>query len=245
MIDIPPHKHVLVDKLWLTTAQKWSTVLRPRVRKNKRLKLLTLTNDASFEEVTKLEEEELTEKECVVAWTHSHIKKLRLETEISPARVIGIARYETCASNPSFVIKGQFPFDIVNLDFSSQEPVFELGRVEEEIRSLEDTIKLQSDTGGDNFIMVYTTVLNSNDLDYSSIVHKSNNMPVLDWSGLSPDEFPTKIAEQVEKMRCIEATVSSMCFKYKYNVEIESQSILLSKDRKYMLCSIAVFAHRG
>lgn len=67
MIDIPPHKHVLVDKLWLPTTQKWSTVLRPRVRKNKRLKLLTLTNDASFEEVTKLEEEELTEKECVVA----------------------------------------------------------------------------------------------------------------------------------------------------------------------------------
>lgn len=245
MIDIPPHKHVLIDKLWLPTTQKWSNVLRPRVRKNKRLKLLTLTSDASFKEVIKLEEEELTEKECVVAWTHSHIKKLRLETEMSPAKVSGIARYETCVSNPSFVIKDHFPFDIVNLDFSSQEPVFDPGRVEEEIRSLEDTIKLQSDVGGDAFIMLYTTVLNSNDLDYKTIVRKSNSVPVLGWSGLSQDEFPTKIAAQAEKMRCIEAVVSCMCSKYKYNVEIERQSIPLGEDKKYVMCSIAVFAHRG
>lgn len=245
MIDILPHKHVLVDKLWLPTTQKWGNVLRPKVRKNKRLKLLTLTSHVDFEEITKLEEEELTEKECVVVWTHSHIKKLRLETEISPAKVIGIARYENCASNPNFVIKDHFPFDIVNLDFSSQDPIFDPGRIEEEVRSLEDTIKLQSDAGGGTFIIFYTTVLNSNVLDYETIVHRSNSVPVLGWVGLSQDDFPTKIAAQVDKMRCIEAVVSCMCSKYKYSVEIERQSFPLAENEKYVMCSIAVFVYRG
>ena len=245
MIDIPPHKHVLVDKLWLPTTQKWSTVLRPRVRKNKRLKLLTLTNDASFEEVTKLEEEELTEKVCVVAWTHSHIKKIRLETEIPPAKIIGIARYERCASSPSFIIKDHFPFDLINLDFSSQDPIFETGRIEDEIRSLEDTIKLQSDSGGNNFILMYTTVLNSNDLDYSNIVSKSNSIPVLGWSGLSATEFPGKIAQQVEKMLCIETVLNRINSKYKYNSETEKRVIPLTENKKYMMYSMATLMQRG
>lgn len=245
MIDIPPNKHLLVDKLWLPTIRNWSNVLRPRVRKHKRLKLLTLTSDASFEEVTKLEEEELTEKECVIAWTHSHIKKIRLETEIPPAKVIGIARYERCTSNPSFIIKDSFPFDLINLDFSSQDPIFETGRIEEEIRSLEDTIKLQSDSGGNNFILMYTTVLNSNDLAYSSIVSKSNNIPVLGWSGLSTTEFHGKIAQQLQKCLCIETVLNRINSKYKYDSATKKRVIPLTKDKKYMMYSTATLMQRG
>jgi len=245
MIDIPQSKDKIVDQFWVPTTKKWSNVLRPKVKRNKKLKLLTLTSDASFGEVTKFEEGEITRRECVVAWTYSHIKKLRLETEISPAKVIGTARYETCASNPTFVIKEHFPFDMINLDFTSQDPILEIGRVEEEIKSLEDTIKLQSDTGGDTFILMYTTLLNSNDLDYNSIVKKSNNIPVLGWSGLSSNEFPTEIVEQVEKMRCIEAILSKICSKYKYASEIEKQVIPLSEDKRYMMYSLVALVQRG
>lgn len=241
MACVPSLKDELVNKLWLPTTQKWGNILYPRLKKNKRMKLLTLTSDVSFQDVTKFEEKELTERKYIVAWTYSHFKKLRLETELSPAKVFGLARYETCVSNPSFSIKEYFPFDMINLDFLSQDPSFETGRVEREIGSLEDTIKLQKNRGSNSFILLYTTILNSNDLDYTSIVQTSDNMPVSGWAGLPSGEFPSKIGEQTEKMRCIETILGKMCSKYHYDdCEIEIKTIPLRKNKKYMVYSIAV-----
>lgn len=245
MVNAPSVKNELIDKFWLPTTLKWGNVLRPRLKKNKKLKLLTLTSDVSFGEVAKFEEGGLTKKEHVVAWTYSHIKKLRLETEISPARVFGPARYETCTSRSSFPIKGHFSFDMINLDFLSQDPSFEIGRVEKEMKSLEETIRLQKEMGGDIFILMYTTVLNSNDLDYTSVVQTSNNMPVLGWAGLPSEVFPGKIGEQAEKMRCIETVLSRICSKYEYGGEIDRTAIPLGGDMKYTVYSIALLISRG
>lgn len=245
MIRITQFKDKLVEELWLPTTQKWGNVLRPRVKKNRRLRLLTLTSDVSFEEVTKFEKEELTQRECVVAWNFSHIKKLRLETEISPAKVFGPPRYENCASSASFPIKEYFPFDVINLDFSSQDPAFEAGRIEKEIGSVENTIKLQKTKGSDSFILVYTTVLNANDLDYESIVQTSNNIPSSGWSGLPSEEFPVKVVKQEEKMQCIETVVRKICSKYGYNYEIEMKAISIGKGNRYKICSIAVLVCGG
>lgn len=238
-------RDVLIDSLWLPTAQKWGDTVRPSRKKNKRMKLLTLTSDVSFREVAKFEEGELTRREHVVAWNYSHIKKLRLETEISPAKVFGPPRYENCASSSSFPIKEYFPFDVINLDFSSQDPSLEAGRIEQEIGSVEDTIKLQKAKGGDSFVLVYTTVLNSNALDYESIVQTSNNMPMSGWSGLHSEEFPGRIGKQDEKMRCIETVVSKICSKYGYNYETEVKAISIGKRNRYVIYSVAVLVRGG
>lgn len=240
MIYTSEVKNELIDKFWLPTTIKWGNILRPRLKKNKRLKLLTLTSDIGFREVLKFEEGELTEREYVVAWTHSHLKKLRLETEISPAKIFGLARYENSASSSTFPIEEYFPFDMINLDFASQEPRFEVGRLEGEIKSLEQTIKLQKAKGGSTFIFVYTTILNSNELDYTSIERTSNNIPVSGWAGLPSGKFPHKIGAQTEKIMCIETVLSGICSKYKYGCQVEKQVVPLDEDKKYMVYSIAL-----
>jgi len=245
MIQLTQFKDKLVEELWLPTTQKWGNVLRPRAKKIRKLRLLTLTSDVSFEEVTKFEKEELTQRECVVAWNFSYFKKLRLETEISPAKVFGPPRYENCASSASFPIKEYFPFDVINLDFSSQDPAFEAGRIEKEIVSVENTIKLQKIKGSDSFILVYTTVLNANDLDYEGLVQTSNSIPASGWLGLPSEEFPVKIGKQEEKMRCIETVVSKMCSKYGYNCKTEMKDIPIRKDNRYVIYSVAVLACGG
>jgi hypothetical protein len=242
MIPVTQFKYKLIEELWLPTTQKWGNVLHPRAKKVRRLRLLTLTSDVSFEEVTKFEKEELTQRECVVAWNFSHFKKLRLETEISPAKVYGPPRYENCASSASFPIKEYFPFDVINLDFSSQDPALESGRIEKEIGSIENTIKLQKTKGSHSFILVYTTVLNANALDYESIVQTSNNIAASGWSGLTSEEFDVKIGKQKEKMKCIETVVSKMCSKYGYNCKTEMKDISIGKGDRYVIYSVAVLA---
>ena len=236
-------KNKLIDEFWLPTATKWGNVLRPRLKKNKRFRLLTLTSDVGFSEVLRFEEGELTEKQHVVAWTHSHLKKLRLETEISPAKVFGPARYESCASSPTFPIQEHFPFDVINLDFSSQEPKFDAGRLESEISSLERTIKLQRAKGGNDFIFVYTTILNSNELDYTRIEQTSNGMPVSGWAGLPSGQFPRKIGAQKEKIVCIQTVLSGICSKYNYGCQMTKQIVPLDRENKYMLFSIALLVN--
>lgn len=238
-------RDVLIDSFWFPTTQKWGNTLCPTRKKNKRMKLLTLLSDVSFREVAKFEEGELTRKEHVVAWNYSYPKKLRLETDISPVKVLGPGRYENCASSSSFSIEEYFPFDVINLDFASQDPSLEAGRIEKEIGSVEDTIKLQKAKGGDSFILFYTTVLNSNDLDYERIVQTSNNMPMLRWSGLPSEEFTGRIGKQDEKIRCIKTVVSEICSKYGYSYKTEVKAIPVGKGDKYVICSIAVLVRGG
>lgn len=233
MSEILIFKNRLINELWLLNVKRGGNIFYPR-KKNKKMKLLTLTNDRNFQEIIRFEEENITTREYVVVWTHSHIKKLRLETELSPAKVLGATRYERSTSSSSFSISELFPFDVINLDFSSQDPDLESGRIEKEIQSLEKTIGLQREYERAGFILIYTTLLNSNNLNYESIATVSNTIYVPGWSGLSLEEFSSHIADQKEKMRCVESVMSEICSKYNYNVRIEKKYCSLGDFQKYL-----------
>jgi len=217
MVDIPTLKDRLISELWLPTIRKYGTILPARLRKSGELKLLTLTSERNFHEITEIEQAGFTTRKNITAWTYSLPKKLRLETEILPARIVGTTRYEDSIPSPGFSIKNDFPFQIVNLDFSSQDPNLEGGRVEKEIRALEHTIKMQKDTGEESFVILYSTVLDSACLNRQNIVQVSDGIVLMGWSGLTLAEFSASISIQEEKMRCIEALMSKLCSKYGYS----------------------------
>jgi len=237
MSEIILLKNQLIDTLWLPIVKRGGDIFYPRLRKNKKMKVLTLTNDRNFQEIKKFIENNLTTKERVFVWNHSLIKKLRLETELSPAIVLGTTRYEDSISSSSFSLRTYFPFDVINLDFSSQDPDLERGRIEKEIQSLEKTVKSQKEKGNERFVLIYTTLLNSNNLDYRSIVNRSNAIQVARWSGLSLESFPSSIVDPIEKVECISTVLSKICLKFDYDAEIENRCHRLGTTPKY-ICSI-------
>lgn len=237
MSKISEIKEQLLNDLWLPHVKRGGDIFYPKLRKSKKMKLLTLTDDTNFQEIIIFEQNNLTSKEYVVVWTYSHIKKLRLETELSPARVLGTTRYEDSISSPSFSLSSHFPFDIINLDFSSQDPDLESGRVEKEIECLENTIRLQRAQSNKGLVVIYTTLLNSNSLDYMSIVNTSNAIHVPGWSDLASGNFSPSITDQMEKIRCIESVLSKICSKYGYDVEFETRYYGIDRTPRYV-CSI-------
>jgi len=238
-------KNNLLDDLWLPIIHKFGSAHLTPSKKNKEMKVLTLTSDHDYQEIARLEEDKLTTRQCVTAWTYSHFKKLRLETEISPAKVAGTTRFEDSISSTSLSIKNQFPFHLINLDFSSQDPSLEIGRIEKEIACLEGTLKIQKDAGGHNFVLTYTTIINSSQLDYSSVVKLSNSLLVPEWSGLTATDFPPQIDEYEDKMRCIRETLAKMCLKYNYECEAEAKGILLDDLPGYVYSVAAIIEERG
>ena len=231
MPEVLNFKDRLINELWLPNVKRGGDIFYPK-KKNKKMKLLTLTNK-NFQEIIKLEKNNITTKESITAWTYGYIKKLRLETEL-PVAIFGPTRYEDSISSSSFSLSNHFPFDIINLDFSSQDPDFEIGRVEKEIQSLEKTIRIQKQRGKNRFILIYTTLLNSNYLSYKTIVNESNNIFVSEWLGLSSEDFSSRISDQKEKMKCIETVLTEICLKYKYQAKIEMKYFSLEENRKYL-----------
>ena len=231
-------KAKLVENLWIEVAKQAGDIFYPRLRKNKNMRLLTLTTDINFREIIELTDKNLTKKELIVAWTHSHIKKFRLETEIAPAKVLGSKRYEHSISTSSFALGEYFPFDIINLDFFSQEPLVESGRVEREIQGLEKTIKLQKDNGSKGFALIYTTLLNSNSLNLLSIITASNNIRTQGWSGLRINGYPQNIPGNQEKTNCLKDILQTISTKYGYNTQLEKFIIDVHEQQKDV-CSIA------
>lgn len=219
-------KDKLIDDLWLPVAREGGKIICPKAR-NKKMKFLTLTNDMNFQEISKFEENKLTTKDRIFAWTYSLFKKLRLETDLAPAKVFGATRYEDSILRPQFLLSSYFPFDVINLDFSSQDPEMEAGRIEKEIKSMGKTIQLQK-AQGNKFVLIYTTLLNFNNLKYGNI---ANTL------GLSSQDFPSSIKDQMEKIECIEYVINRICSKHNYVGKFREESFPI--DKKKYICSIA------
>ncbi len=231
MPDYNQIKTQLVRDLWFPTIKNGGDILYPRLRKNKKMKVLTLTADTNFEEITAIVNNKLTIKERTVVWTQSYIKKIRLETKISPLIVFGGIRYEDSISSSSFPLNDHLPFDVINLDFSSQDPSFDAGRVEKEIISLEKTIRMQKNRNSDNFILIYTTILNSHHLNLTFIYNSSDTCQVTGWQGLTTSEYPPDISDNNQKINCIESILGKISQKYNYNYNPTKRNISLNGDK--------------
>lgn len=229
MLDINDAKKQLLDNLWLPTIRKGGDILYPRLRKNKKMRVLTLTAYSNSTEIDALLDEELSQKERITAWSHSLFGKFRLETEIASKSVFGSKKYEDEISNPAVSFVKLFPFDIVNLDFSSQEPIFEKGRIEKEIMGLERTILLQRKK--DKFVLIYTTILNSNQLDLDLICTQSNQIPIHRKDRLVIEGYPPQIFRIDQKRDCIESVLGGMLHKHEYTSSLDRAIVDLQNQR--------------
>lgn len=223
-------KNQLVSDLWLPAAQQLGGMLYPMLRKNKKMKLLTLTTCENYQEVVVLEQNNLTRKEYIVAWEQSRFGALRLQTEI-PLKVLGATRYESAVLTGTHSIGSYFPFDIVNLDFSSQQPVLGTGRIENEIHGLEKTVKLQRDKNVKTFVLIYTTLINSHSLSYETIAGVSNAEVVKGWPGLSLSDYPSTVGDSDMKETCLDYVLMKVYSKYGYVAHSKKKIVPLSTEK--------------
>ena len=71
----------------------------------------------------------------MAVWDQRYIKRIRLETE-SIDIVLGGSPYEQSILGNNCPLQEHFPRDIINLDFTSQDPDLGNGRIEKELGEL-------------------------------------------------------------------------------------------------------------
>ena len=216
MNGIDSVKDNLIGQLWCPVVARAGPIFFPR-RRNRKMKVLTLTNDRNFREIAAFKDNKLTRNEDIIVWTHSHIKKVRLETEVPQAQILGLARYEDSFGS-SCSLWNDFPFDVLNLDFASQDIFSENGRIEKEIESLETTLKRQYEAASEakRAVLIYTTMVNGQDINAASIINKSNSLIVAGQPFSIPQNVGTGGGSKQEKIDFIENIIKVLCSKYGY-----------------------------
>ena len=140
--DFSEVKKRLVGGLWLNTIVRAGSIRYPKRTRNKQMTMLSLTNEDELSEIYLLLSRKIIVKEGVLAWNYSLFKVMRMETEGVSA--VGKSRYEKSMCTATDETKAFFPREIINLDFTSQDPQDTDGRIENELESVEETIKIQS-----------------------------------------------------------------------------------------------------
>lgn len=240
MTQISAIKENLINQLWLRIANEGGKQLIPRLRANKKMKTLTLTNDTNYNEIPGLISSHLTQKPLVYAWNHEYFKFIRLETEGIANKVLGTTRYEDSVHESSGELLDHFPFDLVNLDFSSQDPESENGRLERELNGIEATIKLQKEKRDTKkgYVLIYTTLINSKELDCSVLTQNCRNFSVSGWTkDIQLNGNPTVVTDYNKKVIIIESILSQLSEKYGYDIEIEKMECEHEEGKR--ICSIA------
>ncbi len=245
MTEIVLIKDRLIDKLWIPIAIAGGKILYSRRKKNKRMKVLTLTHHSNCRETDEFIKNKLTNKELIVGWNKGTTEAIRLEGE-RLGSVVGPYVYEDSIIGGMPDVQNKFPFDILNLDFSSQNPESEGERGEREILSIEHTINLQADKRNDGMVLIYTTLLDSNPLNLNEIKQSSDNIGIQGWGGLSIDRLPYNTTDYREKIRCLKEILQQIFSKYQYeNIEdFDPLCIGLSNGSGYVL-SIGVLLIRS
>ncbi len=218
--SIPDLKTSLVNDLWLPLAIKGGDQLFPRRKNHKRMKLFTLTN-LNIQDVKAFEDKKLTRRKDVVAWTHSQLQALRLETELGPSKVFCEGRFDdaVAVNEESQAILAYFPCDILNLDYLSQKPISSGGRVEREINGMNILVNLLNNLQTKGFILLYTTLLDNIDLSLGSISFSFN----------SQSGFPNPAHRIDDKIEFIRGLMFSTIHNNNYCVN-ESDQLLIDLD---------------
>jgi hypothetical protein len=221
-------KSQFIQDLWLPCVRKGGDYFVPRKRKNKELNVFTLTSDTNFQEISSFIKNGLTKQGKIFAWTHSHIKRMRLETEFSDVNVLGLSKYETSIANPNFILKNHFPFHVINLDYLCQEPRCEPGRLEKELIGIERTISFQRERRSE-CILIFTTLLNGNNMNLQAICDESDSIRVPRWRGLLNDDRDkvTPISDNQQKIAILNEILTDLSGKYYYSIELRTKSIPL------------------
>ena len=237
-VNVDALKDRLIAELWLPIAIDAGTGFYPRLRKNKKMRLFSLTNDRNFNEIVKFEENKLTQREDVAVWTKDTLKRIRLETE-SIDIVLGGSLYEQSILGNNCPLHEHFPMDIINLDFTSQDPDLGNGRIEKELESLEKTVNLQNQKQGKNFLLMYTTIIDSNNLNKDGVIHTSDSIRVNGRDGLNINNFSQPLIDENSKKSFIEEVIKEICQKYGYRNSTSNNQVIDIPSCNEKLYSIA------
>lgn len=244
MAEIALIKNRLIDQLWVPIAITGGNILYPRRTRNKKMKVLTLTHHDNCREADEFIKKKLTNKELMVGWNKGTNEVIRLEAE-RLGSVIGPYVYEDSIIEGVTDIQNKFPFDILNLDFFSQKPESENGRLEREILSVEHTINLQLNKGNDGVVLIYTTLLDSNPLNIDKIKQNSDNIRIQGRDELFIDDLPSNAIDYQEKIRCLKNIFQQIYSKHYRNIrDFNSICVRLSNGSAHIL-SIGVLLTRS
>ena len=160
--------------------------------------------------------------------------------------ILGPTCFEETITTYSDEVIDKFPFDILNIDFSSQDPESEDGRLEKEILGLENAIKIQKDRQQDKigYVLFFTTLLNSKELSCETLIENCRNVRVQGCNeNIRFEGNPNNITEHSKKIEIIESIFGQLSNKYTYQIELEKFVVGLNRE-KSILSIAAIIKHR-
>jgi len=231
----------LISQFWLPVVKEARKTVYPHRRKNARMKLLTLTDGIEPKEILAFEKEQLIEKKDATAWVSGMQKKVRIEVE-GIGNVIDGSVYDVNFLGDSCPLLEHFPFDILNLDFSSQKNDDENERLEIEVQKLERFVQLQKQAKCQEFVLMYTTFLDNQPVNVSNIIDYSNSLTIGGWNGLVLNCNST-VNDVANKKTVLKSIIEQVVNKYAYNIHgiIKTTSSNSSGDNElFSLAAIMV-----
>jgi len=233
--SIPDPKTLLVNDLWLPLVKDGGDQLLPRLRKHKKMKLFTLTN-MNYQEIRVFEENKLTKREDVIAWNHSQHQALRLETELGRSKILCEGRFDDAVNDESQLLLAHSPYHILNLDFSSQEPInISTGRIEREINAGNVFVNLLNNHQTNGFVLLYTTLLDQVDLNSNALTFPLSMLHTFSNPACNVDD-------KVEFIRC---AVLSMLHNNNYTVNHSSELLVDTRNNTIKAFSIGFVSPRS
>jgi hypothetical protein len=217
-MQLPFHyaKAKLLAELWLPLAQRGGEQLFPARKKHKKMRLFTLT-DMEYQEIKTFEENQLTKREDVVAWTYSQLQAYRLDTELGTSKVICEGRFDDVISVAGHPVSESFLCHILNLDFSSQSPSLNIkGRIEKELRVGRLLIELLDSLEHKGFVLFYTTIMDKTSLNVADVL-----FPVI-----LPLGMPNPANDITEKVDFVQGILLSIVENNNYSV-VEAHRIII------------------
>jgi len=229
-------KNNLLEELWTDHVIKIGNILYPkRTKTNKHLKIFSLTNYENTKEITKYISASLTTREDITTYTNSYDGRKRLES--LGLHVLGTSKFEDaiCGSAP---LRDSFHYNYINLDFTSQIPEIVNGRLEKEIKSLEEIVKLKKEICMNYYGITYTTTLNGCSVDTNLISRNSNLCVAHNWVGLTLPIVPNPTINIADKILIIKAYSEEISKKYDYT--IEKKELIKTINQDFTIYSLSV-----
>lgn len=184
----------LIKELWEPALVDLSNIIDSHHRKNKKLMILSLSDasDNSFADVQCFLKNKLSTKNNIRLWSGDYVKKQRLES--SGCEVVFKGRYERGIESAEDI----FPFDIINLDYPSQELERYEKRIEQELSGVNTTLDFQIRRDKKSFIIIYTTLLDEAPINLISIINKLNIPKPPDITDAKPKQLDTILCQLIE-----------------------------------------------
>jgi hypothetical protein len=232
-MQVPHVKQRILEELWLPRAIALGNNCYPRLKKNKKMRILTLTDESSCLEIEAFKRHNLTTNENIFGWTGSFSKRARLETFV-PIKLVGSGRFEDCISADDETFASLFPFDVLNIDFASQNSEGYVGRIEREVAALELVLKMEKERTPDNkkFVLFFTTKLNSHPVNFLNIKMVSDSIRVTGWLGIDMQSLPENATTDEERIAVVDRAIQQLRQKYKLDATVESRIYEMQTSQK-------------